>query len=185
MKKLILIFIALCGISQVAYSRQDSSCSDTRSDIAVMIQVSDYKAMLKASDWAIKNCKEDAQRYTSVPNLSDMESYYNFYGTKAEAYIGLGKFEEALKTSQECIDLRYNTVDCQLTKWKSLMRLKRYDEAIIQKKNLYLIIENKIRLVNQADISGHPRELQNALKDLRRSELEKLDAYKYFLDKTN
>lgn len=149
------------------------------------MQVKDHSAMLKTSDLAIKNCKGYMENRSTIPHLMDMEGYYKFYGTKAEAYLGLEQFENALKTSQECIDKKYSTVDCHLTKWKSLFKLGRYEEAKEFKKTLYFIIQNKIELVNQIDFSLQPRALHPSMNELRRSEIRKLNSYKDFLDRSN
>jgi tetratricopeptide (TPR) repeat protein len=184
MKKLLFAFISLLCLSPLAHSK-DIDCLEIQNDMTLMIQVRDYSAMLKAADLALKNCKAYMEKHSTIPHLSDMEGYYKFYGLKAEAYLGLGKFEEALKTSQECIDKRYSTVDCHLSKWKSLFKLGRYEEAREFKKTLYFIIQNKIDLVNQIDISIQPKVLQPLINEQRRSEIGKLNAYKEFLDRSD
>ncbi len=185
MKRLIIIFTSLMCISQFAYSKSDSDCLGMQNDVTLMVQVRDYSSMLKATDWVIKNCKEYHEKYSDIPHLSDMERYFSFYGNKAEAYLGLGRFEDALKTAQECIDKRYSTVDCHLAKWKSLMRLGRYDEAQEYKKTLYFIIQNKVDLVEKINISSQRKELQPSLIELKRAELYKMKAYKDFLDRSD
>jgi tetratricopeptide (TPR) repeat protein len=184
MKKILIGLISLLCVSPFAYSK-DVDCLGLQNDMTLMIQIRDNSAMLKASDLAINNCKAFMENHSTIPHISDMESYYAFYGLKAEAYLGLGKFEEALKTSQECIDKKYSTVDCHLSKWKSLFRLGRYNEAKEYKKTLYFIIENKIDLVNQVDISLQPKILQPSINERRRSEISKLKAYKDFLDRSD
>lgn len=175
----------MLSTAQIAFSKSDESCLAVRNDITLMIQVKDYPAQLKATDWAIKNCKEYSEKYSLMQHLSDMEQYYSYYAMKAEALLGLGKNEEALKTSQECIDKKYSTVDCHLSKWKALMRLGRSQEAKDHKKTLYFIIQNKINLVNQVDISSQRKELQPSLNELKKSELYKLEVYKDFLDRSD
>ncbi len=185
MKRLIIICTSLMCVSQFAYSKSDSDCLGIQNDVTLMVQVRDYSSMLKATDLFIKNCKEYAERYSNVPHLSDMERYFSFYGNRAEAYLGLGRFNDALKTSQECIDRSYRTVDCHLTKWKSLMELGRYEEAKNHKKNLYFIIQNKVDLVEKINISLQRKELQSSLIEVKQAELYKLKAYKEFLDRSD
>lgn len=183
MKRLLVSFISLLCLSPLAHSK-DVDCIEIRNDLTLMIQVRDYPAMLKASDIAIKNCKSHMEKFSNIPHLSDMESYYKFYGLKAEALIGLERFAEALKTSNECIEKKYSTVDCHLARWKSLMKLGRYEEAKEYKKTVNFIIQNKIELLNQVDISIQPKILQPSLNENRRSEINKLNVYKDFLDRS-
>lgn len=183
MKKLIITFILLMSASHLVYSK-DVDCLELQNDMTLMIQVRDHSAMLKAADIAIKNCKSYMEKHSTIPHLSDMESYYKFYGLKAEAFLGLERFDEALKTSNECIEKKYSTVDCHLSKWKSLMKLGRYEEAKEYKKTLYFIIENKIDLVSKIDISLQPKILHPAINEHRRSEIGKLKAYKDLLDRS-
>ncbi len=183
MKKLILAFISLLCLAPLVHSK-DIDCLELQNDMTLMIQVRDHSAMLKAADIAIKNCKSYMEKHSTIPHLSDMEAYYKFYGLKAEALIGLERFEEALKTSNECIEKKYSTVDCHLARWKSLMKLGRYSEAKEYKKTVYFIVQNKIELLNQVDISTQHKMLQPALNENRRSEINKLNAYKDFLDRS-
>jgi tetratricopeptide (TPR) repeat protein len=184
-KTLIIIFTSLICASQFAYSKSDSDCLGMQNDVTLMIQVRDYSSMLKATDWFIKNCKEYIEKYSNVPHLSDVEDYFNFYANKSEAYLGLGRYEDALKTSQECIDKSYRTVDCHLTKWRSLMELGRYEDAKAYKKTLYFMIQNKVDLLNQVNISSQRKELQPSLIEARRAKINKLKAYKGFLDRSD
>ena len=113
---------------------------------------------MNARDWqAVLEINEDYLAECRAIGSSD--TYFQRVALKANALSKLGRPQEALAVSDDCIKQSYGTTDCHVERYWALVATGRVEDAAVEKDRTLRLISAELEQLGQSDLDKSRRSL--------------------------
>jgi hypothetical protein len=148
-----LMFISISVNGQDSISER---CKLIGTEVGAAYTATDYVGLLKIGNWTRQNCRP----YMTI------DGYPESFAWISNAQRELGFTKESLDTANACIELRYSTIDCHISKTLSLNEMGWEQEFQESKRITMALIKSDIK---RTDLHSSVRySLSEGLKLMRR-----------------